>query len=109
MMFLLTRHALPFSHFRGVAGECPNRPTPSSTNAVLRSLQAQGAGELMEMAQKFCYVNGNLNPPTSIEFDKKLLRDLFYNQSAAKVDCPNLDFWNNVCMECRLSGAEVVY
>jgi len=47
-------------------------------------LQA-GADDLMRQAQTFSYANGNDRPPTSINFEKSLLRDLFFNQCPAKV------------------------
>eukprot|EP01018_Ginkgo_biloba_P036116 Gb_38271 [translate_table: standard] len=39
---------------------------------------------LLRKAQIFIYANGNANPPTAIEFDKTLLRDVLFNQSPAK-------------------------
>ncbi|RAL46795.1 hypothetical protein DM860_005074 [Cuscuta australis] len=40
--------------------------------------------ELMHQAQLFIYANGNENPPTSIDLNKSLLRDLLFNHSPAK-------------------------
>ncbi|CAI9780701.1 unnamed protein product [Fraxinus pennsylvanica] len=39
---------------------------------------------LMQQAQIFHYANGNNQPPTAIDFDKSLLKDLLFNQSSAK-------------------------
>ncbi|KAF8105720.1 hypothetical protein N665_0157s0283 [Sinapis alba] len=47
------------------------------------SLQA-GQNDLMRKAQVFIYSNGNEHPPTSIDLDKSLLRDLLFNQSPSK-------------------------
>ncbi|GJX14523.1 putative methylesterase 11, chloroplastic [Tanacetum coccineum] len=40
--------------------------------------------DLMRQAQKFLYVNGNNQPPTAIDLDKSLLKDLLFNQSSTK-------------------------
>ncbi|KAE9466615.1 hypothetical protein C3L33_01462, partial [Rhododendron williamsianum] len=42
------------------------------------------SNNLMQQAQIFLYANGNTHPPTAIDFDKSLLRDLLFNQSPAK-------------------------
>ncbi|CAN8265871.1 unnamed protein product [Cochlearia groenlandica] len=47
------------------------------------SLQA-GQNDLMRKAQIFTYTNGNENPPTAIDLDKSLLKDLLFNQSPSK-------------------------
>uniref|UniRef100_A0A0D6QZG3 AB hydrolase-1 domain-containing protein n=1 Tax=Araucaria cunninghamii TaxID=56994 RepID=A0A0D6QZG3_ARACU len=39
---------------------------------------------LLHRAQKFKYANGSASPPTAIEFDKELLRDVLFNHSPAK-------------------------
>ncbi|KAI3824099.1 hypothetical protein L1987_05548 [Smallanthus sonchifolius] len=39
---------------------------------------------LMRQAQNFLYANGNNQPPTAIDLDKLLLKDLLFNQSPAK-------------------------
>jgi hypothetical protein len=39
----------------------------------------------MQQAQIFVYANGNNNPPTAINLDKSILRDLLFNQSPGKV------------------------
>ena len=39
----------------------------------------------MRQAQVFVYANGNDNAPTTIELKKPLLKDLFFNQTTAKV------------------------
>ncbi|GJY86626.1 putative methylesterase 11, chloroplastic [Tanacetum coccineum] len=38
----------------------------------------------MREAQKFLYTNGNNLPPTAIDLDKMLLKDLLFNQIPAK-------------------------
>ncbi|CAN6849479.1 unnamed protein product, partial [Brassica oleracea] len=47
------------------------------------SLQA-GQSDLMRKAQIFIYTNGNEHPPTAIDLDKSLLKDLLFNQSPSK-------------------------
>ncbi|KAG7627071.1 Alpha/beta hydrolase fold-1 [Arabidopsis thaliana x Arabidopsis arenosa] len=47
------------------------------------SLKA-GQNDLMRKAQIFIYTNGNENPPTAIDLDKSLLKDLLFNQSPSK-------------------------
>ncbi|XP_048591273.1 putative methylesterase 11, chloroplastic isoform X1 [Brassica napus] len=47
------------------------------------SLQA-GPNDLMRKAQIFIYTNGNEHPPTAIDLDKSLIRDLLFNQSPSK-------------------------
>ncbi|KAI7987559.1 hypothetical protein LOK49_LG13G00186 [Camellia lanceoleosa] len=42
------------------------------------------SNDLMRQAQIFLYANGNTQPPTAINLDKSLLRDLLFNQSPAK-------------------------
>ncbi|KAL8471774.1 hypothetical protein ACS0TY_028485 [Phlomoides rotata] len=42
------------------------------------------SNDLMQRAQVFRYANGNNRPPTAIDFDKSLLRDLLFNQSPSK-------------------------
>lgn len=52
----------------------------------LNSLLFQAAqNDLMRQAQLFLYANGNDHPPTAIDLDKSLLRDLLFNHSPAKV------------------------
>ncbi|CAA2979425.1 methylesterase 11, chloroplastic [Olea europaea subsp. europaea] len=43
------------------------------------------SNDLMRQAQIFHYANGNNQPPTAIDFDKSLLKELLFNQSPAKV------------------------
>ncbi|XP_022938988.1 putative methylesterase 11, chloroplastic [Cucurbita moschata] len=43
-----------------------------------------GADDLMQQAQTFSYANGNDHPPTAINFEKSLLRDIFFQKSPAK-------------------------
>ena len=45
----------------------------------------EGSNDLIRQAQIFLYSNGNDHPPTSIDLDKSLLRDLLFNQSPTKV------------------------
>lgn len=46
--------------------------------------QKAGSSDLMQQAQIFVYANGNNHPPTAINLDKSLLRDLLFNQSPSK-------------------------
>lgn len=46
--------------------------------------QKENTNDLMRQAQKFLYTNGNNLPPTAIDLDKMLLKDLLFNQSPAK-------------------------
>ncbi|XP_065855153.1 putative methylesterase 11, chloroplastic [Euphorbia lathyris] len=46
--------------------------------------QQAGSNDLMQQAQIFVYANGNGHPPTAIELDKSLLRELLFNQCPAK-------------------------
>ncbi|KAK4799442.1 hypothetical protein SAY86_024807 [Trapa natans] len=46
--------------------------------------QAAASNEIIQQAQIFLYGHGNDHPPTAIELDKSLLRDLLFNQSPAK-------------------------
>ena len=41
--------------------------------------------DLMQQAQIFVYANGNNNPPTAIDLNKSLLKELLFNQSPTKV------------------------
>ncbi|XP_009782139.2 putative methylesterase 11, chloroplastic [Nicotiana tabacum] len=42
------------------------------------------SNDLMRQSQVFIYANGNDKPPTAIDLDKSLLRDLLFNHSPAK-------------------------
>ncbi|OAY60206.1 putative methylesterase 11, chloroplastic [Manihot esculenta] len=46
--------------------------------------QQSNSNDLMQQAQIFVYANGSGHPPTAIELDKSLLRELLFNQSPAK-------------------------
>ncbi|KAI3726169.1 hypothetical protein L1987_65966 [Smallanthus sonchifolius] len=46
--------------------------------------QKENTNDLMRQAQKFIYTNGNNLPPTAIDLDKMLLKDLLFNHSPAK-------------------------
>ncbi|KAL3526604.1 hypothetical protein ACH5RR_011260 [Cinchona calisaya] len=46
--------------------------------------QKTDSNDLMRQAQIFIYANGNSHPPTAIDLDKSLLRDLLFNQSPSK-------------------------
>nr|XP_043617418.1 putative methylesterase 11, chloroplastic [Erigeron canadensis] len=46
--------------------------------------QKENTNDLMRQAQKFLYTNGNNLPPTAIDLDKMLLKDLLFNHSPAK-------------------------
>ncbi|XP_021905355.1 putative methylesterase 11, chloroplastic [Carica papaya] len=56
----------------------------SGQNTLDMFSQQAGSNDLMQQAQIFLYVNGNDHPPTAIDLDKTLLRDLLFNQSPAK-------------------------
>ncbi|VVA32523.1 PREDICTED: putative methylesterase [Prunus dulcis] len=47
--------------------------------------QQATSDDLMRQAQIFLYANGNNQPPTAIDLDKSMLKDLLFNQSPAKV------------------------
>ncbi|XP_023756215.1 putative methylesterase 11, chloroplastic [Lactuca sativa] len=44
----------------------------------------ENTNDLTRQAQKFLYANGNNQPPTAIDLDKSLLKDLLFNQSTTK-------------------------
>lgn len=44
-----------------------------------------GPNDLMQQAQVFLYANGKDHPPTAIDLNKELVKDLFFNQSPSKV------------------------
>ncbi|XP_071693281.1 putative methylesterase 11, chloroplastic [Rutidosis leptorrhynchoides] len=44
----------------------------------------ENTNDLMRHAQKFLYANGHNQPPTAIDLDKSLLKDLLFNQSSPK-------------------------
>ncbi|KAG9439057.1 hypothetical protein H6P81_019222 [Aristolochia fimbriata] len=46
--------------------------------------QQAGKNDLMQQAQIFLYAKGQQCPPTAIDLDKSLLRDLLFNQSPSK-------------------------
>lgn len=46
--------------------------------------QKDGSSDLMRQAQIFLYARGNDQPPTAIDLNKSLLRDLLFNQSPSK-------------------------
>ncbi|XP_059445202.1 putative methylesterase 11, chloroplastic isoform X1 [Corylus avellana] len=46
--------------------------------------QQMGSNDLMQQAQAFLYANGKDQPPTAIDLDKALVKDLLFNQSPAK-------------------------
>ncbi|XP_016495632.1 putative methylesterase 11, chloroplastic [Nicotiana tabacum] len=43
-----------------------------------------GSDNLCQRAQMFLYANGKNRPPTAIDFDKSLLKDVLFNQTPAK-------------------------
>ncbi|GAV87397.1 Abhydrolase_6 domain-containing protein [Cephalotus follicularis] len=43
-----------------------------------------GSNDLMRQAQIFLYANGNNHPPTAIDLDKSLSRELLFNQTPTK-------------------------
>ncbi|PRQ53352.1 putative alpha/Beta hydrolase [Rosa chinensis] len=46
--------------------------------------QQATSDDLMRQAQIFLYANGNNQPPTAIDLDKSMLKDLLFNQSPSK-------------------------
>ncbi|KAM7268904.1 hypothetical protein ACFE04_011070 [Oxalis oulophora] len=46
--------------------------------------QQADSNDLMHQAQIFLYANGNDQPPTAIDLDRSLLRDLLFNESPSK-------------------------
>ncbi|XP_043722312.1 putative methylesterase 11, chloroplastic [Telopea speciosissima] len=56
----------------------------SGQSALDMFSQQADSNDLMRSAQIFIYANGNDHPPTAIDLDKTLLRDLLFNQSPAK-------------------------
>ncbi|KAJ4710764.1 Methyl esterase [Melia azedarach] len=56
----------------------------SGQSAIDIFSQQMDSNDLMQQAQIFLYANGNDNPPTSIDLDRTLLRDLLFHQSSAK-------------------------
>lgn len=46
--------------------------------------EAKNPDFLLRKAQMFIYANGSTNPPTSIELEKELLRDVLFNHTSAK-------------------------
>ncbi|KAL6139887.1 hypothetical protein ACLB2K_058188 [Fragaria x ananassa] len=46
--------------------------------------QQATSDDLMRQAQIFLYANGNNQPPTAIDLDKAMLKDLLFNQSPSK-------------------------
>lgn len=54
--------------------------------------QQMGSNDLMQQAHIFLYANGKQNPPTSIDLDRTLSRDLLFNRSAAKISMGPIPF-----------------
>ncbi|GLT53989.1 hypothetical protein SLA2020_272230 [Shorea laevis] len=46
--------------------------------------QQTSSNDLMQQAQAFLYANGKDQPPTTMDLDKALVKDLLFNQSPAK-------------------------
>ncbi|KAM3398152.1 hypothetical protein P3S68_001666 [Capsicum galapagoense] len=44
-----------------------------------------GSNDLCQHSQKFLYANGKNQPPTTIDYEKSLLKDVMFNQTTAKV------------------------
>ncbi|CAL9122222.1 unnamed protein product [Musa textilis] len=53
-------------------------------NFVTRLWRQAGMNDLMQQAQVFVYANGKDHPPTAIDLDRSLLKELLFNQSQAK-------------------------
>ncbi|XP_042500372.1 putative methylesterase 11, chloroplastic isoform X1 [Macadamia integrifolia] len=56
----------------------------SGQSALDMFSQQTDSNDMMRSAQIFLYANGNDRPPTAIDLEKALLRDLLFNQSSAK-------------------------
>ncbi|KAJ4961988.1 hypothetical protein NE237_021898 [Protea cynaroides] len=56
----------------------------SGQSALEMFSQQADSNDLLRSAQIFLYANGKDYPPTAIDLDKALLRDLLFNQSPAK-------------------------
>ncbi|KAJ4974993.1 hypothetical protein NE237_008167 [Protea cynaroides] len=56
----------------------------SGQSALDMFSQQTDSNDLIRSSQVFLYANGNDRPPTAIDLDKALLRDLLFNQSPAK-------------------------
>ncbi|KAK2636036.1 hypothetical protein Ddye_030828 [Dipteronia dyeriana] len=63
--------------------------------------QQTGSNDLMQQGQIFLYANGKDNPPTSIDLDRTLLRDLMFNQSSGC--CIGISIYenNSICTSSR--------
>ncbi|KAL3690194.1 hypothetical protein R1sor_016503 [Riccia sorocarpa] len=46
--------------------------------------QSESEEDMLQKAQNFIYANGKSAPPTALEIDKNLIRDVFYNTSPSK-------------------------
>lgn len=55
----------------------------------------------MRQAQIFLYANGNDQPPTAIDLDKSMLKDLLFNQSPAKVCLSSFLLPDNRIKTCK--------
>ncbi|KAK1315936.1 hypothetical protein QJS10_CPA05g01749 [Acorus calamus] len=62
---------------------CATMPKSGQSTLDVISQQAGGNG-LMQQAQIFLYANGNECPPTAIDLNKSLLKDILFNQSPSK-------------------------
>ncbi|KAA3475524.1 Abhydrolase_6 domain-containing protein [Gossypium australe] len=72
--------SLPFD--RSASLRYPNSSSGSKKAGQLP--RSSSSNDLMRQAQIFLYANGNDHPPTAIDLDKSLLRDLLFNQSPSK-------------------------
>ncbi|URE13718.1 alpha/beta hydrolase fold, partial [Musa troglodytarum] len=62
---------------------CAAMPTNGQNTLDMFSEEA-GMNDLMQQAQVFVYANGKDHPPTAIDLDRSLLKELLFNQSPAK-------------------------
>ncbi|THU51180.1 hypothetical protein C4D60_Mb06t28290 [Musa balbisiana] len=62
---------------------CAAMPTNGQNTLDMFSQEA-GMNDLMQQAQVFVYANGKDHPPTAIDLDRSLLKELLFNQSPAK-------------------------
>jgi len=57
----------------------------------------------LQKAQEFVYSNGKDRPPTAINIDRALLRDLLFNQSPSKV----LGLWSTPLLSLTITSNHI--
>ena len=56
----------------------------------------------LQKAQEFVYSNGKDRPPTAINIDRALLRDLLFNQSPSKVG-----LWSTLLLSLTITSNQI--